>query len=117
MNQVDSRYAEEEILKESAQALVVKSAAESARLPHLPSVDISIEIEVLPSVSPTFGEAVTSYSSVEDKANTREREAFSEYQASVEARRKRSSRKVPLKSRRRQSNNPDVAKLFQMEVS
>ena len=115
-SQVDSRYAEEALLKESAQVLV-KSSAESARLPPAPSVDISIDIEVLGSVSPTFGEAVTSYSSLEDQANTKEREAFSEYQASVEARRRNSSLKVPSKPRRRQSSIPAVAQLFKLEVS
>lgn len=121
LSQVDSRYAEEKLLEESAQALV-KSSAESARLPPAPSVDISIEIEVLPSTSPTFsspafGEAVTSYSSLEDKTYTTDRDAFSEYQASVEAQRRSSSLKVPSKQRRRMSNKPAVAQLFKLEVS
>ena len=116
LSQVDSRYAEETLLKESAQALV-KATVESAKLPPRPSVDISIDIEVLPSGSPLFGEEVTLFTSMEDHVDIKEREAFSEYQASVEARRRSSSLKVATKSRRRQSSKPTVTQLFQLEVS
>ena len=116
MNQVDSRYTEVILLKESPQVLV-KSTAESAKLPPMPSADISIDIEVLPSGSSVLREEVTSFTSLEDQVNTKEKEALSEYQASVAAQKRSTSLTVTRKRHTRQSSKPAVTQLFQLEVS